>query len=391
MRNNAIAIDMGSVNTVIYQLGSGVVLSEPSVVALSVNGKSSIRAVGSEAKKLIGKTAETTKIVFPIVEGEIADVKNATAMTENFLNKITLRKLSLRPKALVSVPCGIENDEIKKYAKVLSGAGVYNADFVESPILTALGLGIPVSESTPCFIIDVGGGTTNIAAVSLDGVIAGVNVNMGGRNVDAMIINRIADLFGLRIGMLTAEKIKTQIASLIEGDATRTVINGRDIESGKPRSVSVSASDVLLPVAAFFDKIFEIASMVMAKLPAEVSAEIRRSGVYFSGGVSRLPGLDGYFRENMAIRANVFEDPEMTAAIGGGILLGNEKLKKNEQDKLRPRNAKDNRRLFGGRKTFAFASQLLRAVFDGGHRKTYRKFYRNRLLFQPQHYRKRRI
>ncbi len=328
MRNNAIAIDMGSVNTVIYQLGSGVVLSEPSVVALSVNGKSSIRAVGSEAKKLIGKTAETTKIVFPIVEGEIADVKNATAMTENFLNKITLRKLSLRPKALVSVPCGIENDEIKKYAKVLSGAGVYNADFVESPILTALGLGIPVSESTPCFIIDVGGGTTNIAAVSLDGVIAGVNVNMGGRNVDAMIINRIADLFGLRIGMLTAEKIKTQIASLIEGDATRTVINGRDIESGKPRSVSVSASDVLLPVAAFFDKIFEIASMVMAKLPAEVSAEIRRSGVYFSGGVSRLPGLDGYFRENMAIRANVFEDPEMTAAIGGGILLGNEKLLK---------------------------------------------------------------
>ena len=270
MRNNAIAIDLGSVNTVIYQLGSGVVLSEPSVVALSVNGKSSIRAVGSEAKKLIGKTAETTKIVFPIVEGEIADVKNATAMTENFLNKITLRKLSLRPKALVSVPCGIENDEIKKYAKVLSGAGVYNADFVESPILTALGLGIPVSESTPCFIIDVGGGTTNIAAVSLDGVIAGVNVNMGGRNVDAMIINRIADLFGLRIGMLTAEKIKTQIASLIEGDATRTVINGRDIESGKPRSVSVSASDVLLPVAAFFDKIFEIASMVMAKLPAEV-------------------------------------------------------------------------------------------------------------------------
>lgn len=328
MRNNAIAIDLGSVNTVIYQLGSGVVLSEPSVVALSVNGKSSIRAVGSEAKKLIGKTAETTKIVFPIVEGEIADVKNATAMTENFLNKITLRKLSLRPKALVSVPCGIENDEIKKYAKVLSGAGVYNADFVESPILTALGLGIPVSESTPCFIIDVGGGTTNIAAVSLDGVIAGVNVNMGGRNVDAMIINRIADLFGLRIGMLTAEKIKTQIASLIEGDATRTVINGRDIESGKPRSVSVSASDVLLPVAAFFDKIFEIASMVMAKLPAEVSAEIRRSGVYFSGGVSRLPGLDGYFREHMAIRANVFEDPEMTAAIGGGILLGNEKLLK---------------------------------------------------------------
>ena len=328
MRNNAIAIDLGSVNTVIYQLGSGVVLSEPSVVALSGGEKPSIRAVGAEAKKLIGKTAETTRIVFPVVEGQIADAKNAAAMCENFLNKITLRKLSLRPRALVSVPCGLENSEIRKYEKTLSGAGVFNANFVESPILTALGLGIPVSESNPCFIIDVGGGTTNIAAVSLDGVIAGVNVNMGGRNVDAMIINSIAETFGLRIGMLTAERIKTQIASLIEGDATRTVVNGRDAETGKPRSVSVSAADVLLPVQAFFDKIFEIAGMVMAKLPAEVSAEIRRSGVYFSGGTSRMPGLDGYFRDRMAIRANVFEDPEMTAAIGGGILLGNDKLLK---------------------------------------------------------------
>ena len=328
MRNNTIAIDFGSVNTVIYQLGAGVVLSEPTVIALTASEKPTVKAVGTEAKKLIGKTAETTRIVFPVAEGQVADIKNATLTLENFLNKITLRKLSLRPKVVLSVPCGLENSEIKKYEKVLAAAGVYNVTCVESPILTALGLGIPVSESNPCFIIDVGGGTTNIAAVSLDGVISGVNVNMGGRNVDAMIINRIADLFGLRIGMLTAEKIKTQIASLIEGDATRTVINGRDIESGKPRSVSVSASDVLLPVAAFFDKIFEIASMVMAKLPAEVSAEIRRSGVYFSGGVSRLPGLDGYFREHMAIRANVFEDPEMTAAIGGGILLGNEKLLK---------------------------------------------------------------
>lgn len=328
MRNNAVAVDLGSVNTVIYRLGSGIALSEPSVVALSVGGKQSVRAVGTEAKKLIGKTAETTRIVFPVSEGQIVDVKNAAVMTENFLNKITLRKLSLRPKVLLSVPCGLENSEIKKYEKALNGAGVYNADFVESPILTALGLGAPVSESNPCFIIDVGGGTTNVAAVSLDGVIAGVNVNMGGRNVDAMIINRVADLFGLRIGMLTAERIKTQIASLIDGDATRAVVNGRDVETGKPRSVSVSAEDVALPVRAFFDKIFEIAGMVMAKLPAEVSAEIRRSGVYFAGGTSRMPGLDAYFRDTMAIRANVSEDPENATAVGGGILLGNEKLLK---------------------------------------------------------------
>ena len=328
MRNNTIAIDFGSVNTVIYQLGAGVVLSEPTVIALSAGEKQTVKAVGTEAKKLIGKTAETTRIVFPIVEGQVADVKNATLTIENFLNKITLRKLSLRPKVLLSVPCGLENSEIKKYEKALAGAGVYNVTCVESPILTALGLGIPVSESNPCFIIDVGGGTTNIAAVSLDGVISGVNVNMGGRNIDAMIINHVEELFNLRIGMLTAERIKTQIASLIDGDVTRTVVNGRDLSSGKPRSVSVSAQDVLLPVKAFFDKIFEIAGMVMAKLPAEVSAEIRRSGVYFAGGTSRLAGLDSYFRDNMAIKANVFDDPEMVNAIGGGIVAGNEKLLK---------------------------------------------------------------
>ena len=328
MRNNTIAIDFGSVNTVIYQLGAGVVLSEPTVIALTASEKPTVKAVGTEAKKLIGKTAETTRIVFPVAEGQIADIKNATLTLENFLNKITLRKLSLRPKVVLSVPCGLENSEIKKYEKVLAAAGVYNVTCVESPILTALGLGIPVSESNPCFIIDVGGGTTNIAAVSLDGVISGVNVNMGGRNIDAMIINHVEELFNLRIGMLTAERIKTQIASLIDGDITRTVVNGRDLSSGKPRSVSISAQDVRMPVQAFFDKFFEIAGMVMAKLPAEVSAEIRRSGVYFAGGTSRLAGLDSYFRDTMAIKANVFEDPEMVNAIGGGIVAGNEKLLK---------------------------------------------------------------
>lgn len=328
MSKNIIAVDFGSVNTVIYQLGAGVVLSEPTVIALTASEKPTVKAVGAEAKKLIGKTAETTRIVFPVAEGQIADVKNATLTLENFLNKITLRKLSLRPKVVLSVPCGLENSEIKKYEKVLAAAGVYNVTCVESPILTALGLGIPVSESNPCFIIDVGGGTTNIAAVSLDGVISGVNINMGGRNIDAMIINHVEELFNLRIGMLTAERIKTQIASLIDGDITRTVVNGRDLSSGKPRSVSISAQDVRMPVQAFFDKIFEIAGMVMAKLPAEVSAEIRRSGVYFAGGTSRLAGLDSYFRDTMAIKANVFEDPEMVNAIGGGIVAGNEKLLK---------------------------------------------------------------
>ena len=130
MRNNTIAIDFGSVNTVIYQLGAGVVLSEPTVIALTASEKPTVKAVGTEAKKLIGKTAETTRIVFPVAEGQVADIKNATLTLENFLNTITLRKLSLRPKVVLSVPCGLENSEIKKYEKVLAAAGVYLAGYV---------------------------------------------------------------------------------------------------------------------------------------------------------------------------------------------------------------------------------------------------------------------
>ena len=328
MRNNTIAIDLGSVNTGIYQLGSGVVLFEPSVVALGSDEKHRTKAVGGEAKKLIGKTGDSTKIVFPIFEAQIEDEKVASVMVENFLNKITLNRLSLRPRVVLSVPCGLESAEIKKYERVLNDAGVYGIEYVESPILTALGLGVPISESNPCFVIDFGGGTTSMAAVSLDGMIAGVNVNMGGSNIDAMLIDYIEEYFNLKIGTLTAERIKIQIGSLLENDATRTVVSGRDMSTGKPRSVSISAQDIRIPIKMFFDKIFEIAEMVMAKLPAEVSAEIRKTGVYFAGGTSKVVGLADYFHDKMAIKANVSDEPEMATVLGGGLVAGDPDLLK---------------------------------------------------------------
>lgn len=328
MRGNVIAVDLGSVNTAIYRLGAGVVLLEPSVVLLDEQQKKKVKAVGSEAKRLIGKTAGKTSVCFPVSEGLIVDEKSATMMLERFLNKITLKKLGARPQALLSVPCGLDSDEIKKYLRVFAGAGVYSVDLVESPILTALGLGVPISESNPCFIVDIGGGTTNIAAVSLDGVIAGVNVNMGGRNVDAMIMKHIEEYFNLKIGTLTAESLKIQIGSLYENDGARVVVSGRDLTSGKPRSISVCSQDIIFPVKAFYDKLFEVVELVMAKLPAEVSAEIRRSGVYFSGGSSKIPGLDVYFRDRMAIKANVGDDPEIATATGGGMVAANPALLK---------------------------------------------------------------
>ena len=328
MKNNLVAIDLGSLSTKIYRQGFGVALVEPSVVAVSVADKKKIKAVGGEAKQLIGKTADATQIVMPISEGKISDERVATQMLENFINKITLSKLSLRPQAILAVPLGLDNQEIKKYEKVLNGVGIYNIDFVETPILTALGVGAPINSSTPCFLIDFGGATTTMSAVSLDGVIAGINVNMGGNTLDAMIIDFIDRTFSLKIGKLTAEKVKTEIGSLIENDTMRAKVSGRDTTTGKPRSVSIGAQDILVPIRLFFDKLFEIADKFMAKLPEEVSAEIRRSGVYFAGGTSKIVGLAEYFKKNMAMRANVTDEPVIATALGGGIVSGDKALLK---------------------------------------------------------------
>ncbi len=328
MNNNTMAINIGSVNTSIYRQGFGVVLFEPSVVAVSAGDKKKVKAVGTEAKQLIGKTADATQIIMPIEEGQVADEKVAIDMLSNFINKTALKKFGLRPTVILAVPCGLENVEIKKYEKILNAAGIFNIEYVEAPILTALGIGAPISESDPCMIIDFGGATTSMAAVSLDGVIAGINVNMGGNTIDAMIMDYIEKFFNLKVGRLTAEKIKMQIGSLYENDTTRIKVSGRDISTGKPRSVSLGAHDVIVPIKLFFDKVFEIADKFMAKLPAEVSAEVRRQGVYFAGGTSLIVGLVDYFRENMAIKANITEEPELATVIGGGIVAGDKNLLK---------------------------------------------------------------
>lgn len=326
MKLPALSIDLGSANARIYQLGAGVVLSEPSVIAVNETGKRTVKCVGIEAKKLIGKTVDGTVVSSPVFEGYVEDEKGATLMLENFLNKVTLKRLGKRPNVLFSVPCGAENSTIKKYERVLNQCDVYNIYFVESPVLTSLGAGVPLTESNPCFVIDIGGGCTKMAAVSLGGVISGISVNIGGKSLDRMLVDFVEDEFGLKIGMLTSERLKIQVGSLLENDNTEMTVNGRDTLSGKPRAVCIRSNDILPPVKEFFDKIFQLSSMVMAKLPAEISADIRRSGVYFAGGMSKFIGLDDYFRFNVGIRANISENPELATILGAGKVAGNEKL-----------------------------------------------------------------
>ena len=316
-----IAVDFDSLYTNIYMLGGGLVLSEPTVAAVDSTGKGDVKAVGEEARKIIGKTAKGTKIVFPVFEGEIVNEKVAQVLLKSFFAKIGINSKLFGVTAVVSVPCGISPDSLIKYERVFKSAGVRKIIFIEAPILSALGQHIPLNDFSPCFLIDMAGGVTNIAALTLDGIIAGVSVNYGSNLVITEIIDYIAEVFGLQIGILTAERLKKDIASLDVNDGLSTVINGRDIKTGTPKSLSVKASELVLPVKKYYDKVAEVAMAVLTKLPPEVSAEIRHSGVYVSGVGASVYGLKKYYSEKFDIKINLAENNEYSVAIGGGILV----------------------------------------------------------------------
>ncbi len=318
-----LAIDFGTSVTKIYKIGSGIVLAEATCVTVQKE-TGEIRAFGNEAKRLLGKTAEQTDVCFPVYEGEIVSERLAGALLEYFLQKIVKRPSSV--EALFCVPCGYKIESREKIYRVAKAAGISRVNFAETPFLSVLGQDVPLSESNPVFAIDIGAGVTSVAAFSLDGIIAGLSMNVGGNNMDIHIIDHVADTFSLKIGSLTSEKLKNTVGSLIEDDNQSTIINGRDIRTGKPRSVSVSSSDILFPVRIYIDKIVEYAELVLRKLPAEVSAVMVKNGVYLSGGVCNLAGLVDYVSEKLQMEAHLSGDPQMAVVLGGGRAVGNPAL-----------------------------------------------------------------
>ncbi len=328
MVNQGFSVDFDSWNTNIYMLGNGLVLSEPTVAAVSENDNGSIKYIGEEAKNLIGKTSMGLKIVFPVFEGEIVNEKVSSAVLNGFFKKIKNNNSLRSARFVFSVPCGINSEMLSKYVSVAKTIGCSKPFFVEAPILSILGQGIPLTDSSPCFCIDMAGGTTNIAVVSLDGIIAGFSVNMGGNKLTADIIDFISENYGLQIGLLTAERIKKEIGSLDEDDALSTIVNGRDIQSGTPKSISLKATEIREPVKKYFDKIAEMALLLLKKISPEVSAEIRHAGLYVSGETSMIYGLENYYSNIFNIKINIAENPKYSVAIGGSVALGDNSLLK---------------------------------------------------------------
>ena len=322
-----LSIDLGSTMTKIYRAdaSNGIVLAEPSCVAVT-GEEHTVRAVGKDAKKLLGKTTEWTDVVYPIYEGKIVDKKLAAEMLKEFLSRVGLGFAMKRAETVFSVPCGISDSQLADYMELAEECGLKKAHFIEVPYLAALGADVSFAEERPVFCIDVGGGVANVAAVSSGGMIAGLSMNLGGNNMDMNIIDKISKTRGLNIGLLTAERIKNEIGSLSQNARGTTVAEGSSVSTDLPASVSVQALEIADCIRVYIDKILEYSLLVLNKLPAEVAADIHQSGIYLSGGVMKVPYLAEYVSKKVEMAAHACKDPQFAVANGGGIALRDKKL-----------------------------------------------------------------
>lgn len=323
-----LAIDLGSSVTKIYRAdtSSGIVLAEPSCVAVAGEEKD-VKAIGKEAKSLIGKTAEYTSIIYPVYEGEIVDMRLAAAMLREFLSRVGVKASALsRAQILLSVPCGASERVLSDYMLLAEECGLKRVYFVEQPYLSAVGAGAILTDSDPVFCIDIGGGVTNVAVVSADGIIAGLSMNIGGNNMDSNVLERVAKVNKLRIGPLTAERIKNEIGSFSPAARGAIVAEGSSMETLRPAASSVQATEIADCLRVYIDKILEYAGAVLKKLPAEVAATVNRNGVFLSGGVMKIPYLPQYIGAKLEMRYHVCEEPQFATVLGGGAVVRDKEL-----------------------------------------------------------------
>lgn len=326
-----IAIDFGSSVTKIYMVGCGVVLKEATCIAVekSEEGAGVVipKAFGDKAKSLLGRSAMNTRIVNPVVEGDIVQESLAAALLSYFLDKIEIsEKKARRVEAIFILPCGADSELKEKYKRMAGECKLGSVYFTATPFAAVLGHNVSINETTAMFCVDIGHCITNISAVSQDGIIKGVQLNLGGHNIDVHLINHIATLRNLTIGTLNAEKLKINATTLLPNDCKEAWIEGRDINSGMPESYCLKSGDICKEVLLYIDKIAEYILAVMSKFSPEVSSCIRKNGIYLSGGLAKMDGLPEYLSESLRIGINTPEDPQLAPVIGAGTILSDDRL-----------------------------------------------------------------
>ena len=322
MFSNDIGIDLGTANTLVYLRGHGIVINEPSVVA--VNQKTGqVVAVGAQAKEMIGRTPGHIKAVRPLVDGVISDFEVTEEMITYLINKAQkFSKKMLGPRVVVGVPSGITNVETRAVRDATRNAGARQVFIVEEPMAAAIGIHLPVHEPVGTMIIDIGGGTSDIAIISLGGVVRSKNLRIAGDRLNNDIIAYIRSEFKILIGEKTAEQIKISIGSVVSNSTPKeAVIKGRDLITGLPREVVITETDIREAIGQSIATLLDAAKEVLETTPPEVVSDVMQRGVYLTGGGALIAGIDVILHEHLGLPVHVAEDPLTAVARGTGIIL----------------------------------------------------------------------
>ena len=319
------AIDLGTANTLVYVKGEGVVLNEPSVVATVENqGRTQVLAVGNEAKQMLGRTPGKIQAIRPMKDGVIADFEVAEQMIKSFIKKVHSGRTLSNPQIVICVPTGATNVERRAIRESADAAGARRVFLIEEPVAAAIGAGLPVAEPTGSMIVDIGGGTTEVAVLSLGGVVHATSVKAAGDKFDEAIIEYMRSAHKLAIGETTAERMKKEIGSAStpeDGDGKSMNVKGRDLITGLPKELSISQRQIAEALAEPVAQIIDTIKRALEQTPAELSADIVERGIMMTGGGSLLGNLDKVLRRATSLPVSIAEDPLLCVVMGTGKAL----------------------------------------------------------------------
>ena len=324
-----LAIDLGTANTLVYVDGKGIIINEPSVVAVqsSSNGTKRVLAVGTEAKQMLGKTPGNIVAIRPMKDGVIADFEVTEAMLRHFITKVHRRRKWVRPRTVICVPSGITPVERRAVKESAESAGAREVYLIEEPMAAGIGAGLPITEPTGNMVVDIGGGTTEVAVISLAGIVFSRSVRVGGDKIDEAIIQYIRRKYNMMIGERMAEQIKIQIgaAAPLEEPEIMT-IKGRDTVAGVPQVLEINSEEVREALTEPVNAILDAVRVALERTPPELAADIVDKGIIMTGGGALLRNLDALMRHETGLPVTVVEDPLTCVVRGSGMVLDNLKL-----------------------------------------------------------------
>ena len=323
-----IGIDLGTCNSLVFVPGKGIVLQEPSVVAVSLD-ENKILAVGEEAKEMIGRTPDTIRVYRPLKDGVIADFRVTQAMISYFIKKVIPSYQFFKPELMISIPAGVTSTERRAVIEAGVKAGAKEVFVAKEPILAAIGAGILINSCSGNLIVDIGGGTSEVAVISLGGIVTSSSVRIAGDAIDGAISNFIKEKNNLAIGEQTAEEIKIKIGTALPERGERILeIRGRDLISGLPRTIKVSSNEVCQVISEPLQEIIQVIKQVLRTTPPELSADIMDKGMILTGGGALLKNIDRLIAKSTGVPCFVAEEPLFCVAKGTGVVLENLKVYK---------------------------------------------------------------